>query len=186
MTERNKAAAALHSKEEQYHSADRRLAAIVASSDDAIIGKDLNSIITSWNDGVGKDLRLYRRRDAGEVHHVLIPEDRAGRERCDYRSYPAWRKRRAFRDTAEKAKDGQLIDVSVTASPIKDSKTGRVVGASKVARDITARKAAEASLRLFRSLVDHSGDTIEVIDPETGRFLDVNVEGPARAGLYPG
>ncbi|HEX7577217.1 MAG TPA: PAS domain S-box protein, partial [Verrucomicrobiae bacterium] len=74
------------------------------------------------------------------------------------------------------ARDGRWIDVSVTVSPIKDS-TGKLAGASKVARDITDRKRAEEKLKLFRLLIERSNDAIEVVDSATGRFLDVSESG---------
>jgi PAS domain S-box-containing protein len=76
-------------------------------------------------------------------------------------------------ETVRVRKDGKRIDISVTVSPLKDGR-GKVTGASKIARDITERKQAETSLKLVRTLIDQSSDGFEVIDPETGRFLDVN------------
>ena len=118
-------------------------ASIVESSDDAIIGKTLDGMITSWNAGAE---RLYG-YSAREVIGwwpigITIPEDellqilkRVGRgERVDHY------------ETAGIRKDGRRVDVSVTVSPIRDA-DGRIVGASSIARDITHRKEAEAAIR---------------------------------------
>ena len=119
----------------------RRLAAIVASSDDAIIGKDLNGIITSWNDGAERIFGYAADEMIGKSIMRLIPSDRQ-EEEIEILS----RIRRGYRfdhfETIRLAKDGRQLNVSITVSPIKDS-AGRVVGASKVARDITERKKAE-------------------------------------------
>lgn len=119
----------------------RRLAAIVASSDDAIIGKDLNGIITSWNDGAERIFGYAADEMIGKSIMRLIPSDRQ-EEEMEILS----RIRRGYRfdhfETIRLAKDGRQLNVSITVSPIKDS-AGRVVGASKVARDITERKKAE-------------------------------------------
>jgi PAS domain S-box-containing protein len=118
-----------------------RLGAIVASSDDAIIGKDLNSIITSWNFGAERIFGYTADEMIGTSIMRLIPPDRHEEER-----EILTRIRRGERfdhfETIRLAKDGRQLNVSITISPIKDS-TGRVVGASKVARDITERKRAE-------------------------------------------
>jgi len=78
-------------------------------------------------------------------------------------------------------KDGHAIQVSATISPLRDEH-GTIVGVSKIVRDVTEHKAAEDSLKLFRTLIDRTSDGIEVIDPETGRFLDVNATVCERLG----
>jgi len=119
----------------------RRLAAIVASSDDAIIGKDLNSIITSWNFGAERIFGYTADEMIGASIMRLIPPDRHEEER-EILSRIRRGERFDHFETIRLAKDGRQLNVSITISPIKDS-TGRVVGASKVARDITERKRAE-------------------------------------------
>ncbi|MDT8069397.1 MAG: PAS domain S-box protein [Terriglobia bacterium] len=121
-----------------------RLAAIVESSDDAIISKDLDGVITSWNSGAKQIFGYEAEEIVGhsvlrlipkELHHeepMILSRLRAGLRIDHYES-----KRRR--------KNGELIDVSLTISPIKDS-TGKVIGASKIARDITERKRAEVAL----------------------------------------
>ena len=151
------------------------LAAIVESSDDAIIGKDLDGTIQSWNTGAEKLFGYTTGEMTGGSIMRLIPADRQVEEKQVLEKIRHGESMRNL-ETVWRAKDGRRIDLSVTVSPIKDT-TGRLVGASKVARDITERKQAEAQLRLFRTLVGQSNDSIMVVDPETGRFLVVNEQG---------
>ena len=84
-------------------------------------------------------------------------------------------------ETVRVRKDGRSVDVSATISPIKDDE-GKIMGVSKILRDITEHKQTEESLKLFRTLVERSNDSIEVIDAETGQFLDVNETACRRLG----
>jgi len=122
-----------------------RLAAIVASSDDAIIGKDLNSIITSWNSGAERIFGYTADEMIGTSIMRLIPSDRQNEEQ-EILSHIRRGERFDHFETIRVAKDGRQLNLSITVSPIKDS-AGHVVGASKVARDITERKKVEAALR---------------------------------------
>lgn len=131
-----------------------RLAAIVASSDDAIISKDLNGIITSWNPGAERIFGYREEEMLGTSIMRLIPADRQDEEKEILA-----RMRRGERvdhfETVRKTRDQRLIDVSVTVSPIRDG-SGKVVGASKIARDITLMKERERELgrlsRLYAAL----------------------------------
>ena len=125
--------------------ASRQLAAIVASSDDAIVSKDLNSVITSWNYGAERIFGYTAEEMIGTSIMRLIPPDRQTEEQ-EILSRIRRGKRVDHFETIRLAKDGRQLNISVTVSPIKDSE-GRVVGASKVARDITERKNAEAALK---------------------------------------
>ena len=125
--------------------AKARLAAIVESSDDAIVSKDLNSIITSWNAGAERIFGYSAREAIGRPITMLIPEDRSDEE-PEILLRIRGGKRVDHYETVRRRKDGSLIDVSLSVSPLLDS-TGRVVGASKIARDITPRKRAEEDLR---------------------------------------
>jgi PAS domain S-box-containing protein len=142
LNEINELKAALSLKQSDIISS--RLAAIVDSSDDAIIGKDLNSIITSWNQGAEKIFGYTSAEMVGTSIMRLIPADRQTEE-----SFILGKIRRGEKvdhfETQRQAKDGRLIEVSVCASPIKDA-TGKVIGASKIARDITERKLTERAL----------------------------------------
>jgi PAS domain S-box-containing protein len=122
-----------------------RLAAIVESSDDAIIGKDLDGIITSWNAGAGKIFGYSAGEMVGNSILRLIPAGRQEEEREILGKVRRGESVQHF-ETVRQTKDGRLIDISVTTSPIKDS-TGKVVGASKVAREITERIRADAEIR---------------------------------------
>jgi PAS domain S-box-containing protein len=119
----------------------RQLAAIVASSNDAIIGKTLNGIITSWNFGAERIFGYTAEEMIGRSIMRLIPPDRQGEE-LEILSRIRRGERFDHFETVRLAKDGRPLNVSITVSPIKDF-TGEVVGASKVARDITERKNAE-------------------------------------------
>src|SRR5271165_3435843 len=123
----------------------RRLAAIVASSDDAIVGKDLNSIITSWNFGAERIFGYTSDEMIGTSIMRLIPPDRQEEEQ-EILSRIRRGERFDHFETIRLAKDGRQINVSITVSPIKDS-IGHVIGASKVARDITERKKTEETLK---------------------------------------
>jgi len=125
-----------------------RLAAIVESSDDAIVSKDLNGIITSWNQGATA-LFGYTADDViGQSITILIPTDRLSEE-----DRVLERVRRGERvghfDTIRRRKDGTLVDVSITVSPIR-SATGTIVGASKIARDISDRMRIGAELQALQ------------------------------------
>lgn len=125
----------------QAEMASKRLAAIVESSDDAIVGKDLNGIVTSWNSGAERLFGYTAEEMIGTEISRLIPLERPDEE-------PAilGRLRRGefidHYETVRITKDGTRIDVSLTVSPIIDA-SGKVIGASKIARDITQKKRAE-------------------------------------------
>ena len=122
--------------------AARQLGAIVESSDDAIISKNLDGIISSWN-GSAERLFGYTAEEAiGKHITLIIPPDRRDEESIILDQLRRGQRIDHF-ETIRMRKDGTLIDISITISPIKDP-SGRVVGASKVARDITDRKRADA------------------------------------------
>ncbi|MGB2603359.1 MAG: PAS domain S-box protein [Candidatus Sulfotelmatobacter sp.] len=134
------------------------LAAIVASSDDAIVSKNLDGIITSWNNSAERIFGYTSEEAIGQHITLIIPPERRSEE-SDILSR-LWRGERVDHfHTVRRRKDGSLLDVSLTISPVRDS-SGRVVGASKVARDITAQKQAERALReseqRFRVITDAS------------------------------
>ena len=122
-----------------------RLAAIVDSSSDAIIGKTLDGHITSWNTAA-QTLFGYSAEEAiGQPVQMLIPHDREAEEMRILAKLAQGVSVPAF-DTLRRAKDGRLRQVSLTISPIRDSR-GRIVGASKIVRDIAEQKRASAALR---------------------------------------
>jgi PAS domain S-box-containing protein len=121
------------------------LGAIVKSSDDAIIGNELNGIITSWNKGAQKIFGYAADEILGTSIMRLIPANRRDDENQLLRRIKNGESIDHF-ETLRQTKDGRLIEVSVTASPIKDA-IGNVIGMSKVARDITERKHNEEQIR---------------------------------------
>jgi PAS domain S-box-containing protein len=139
-------------------SALSRLAAIVESSDDAIIGKDLDGVITSWNRSAERIFGYTAEEMVGASIMKLIPADRRNEEIHILGRIRRGESVEQF-ETLRQTKDGRLIDISVTASPIRDA-TGRIIGVSKVARDITERKRIEEELRVthekLRQLLAHS------------------------------
>ena len=115
-----------------------RLAAIVASSDDAIVSKNLDGIVLSWNAAAERIFGYSPDDIVGRSIQILLPEDRAGEEAEILAKLRRGQRLDHF-ETIRRRKDGRLIDVSVTISPIRDSE-GRVVGASKIARDVSEHK----------------------------------------------
>ncbi len=120
------------------------LAAIVASSNDVIISKDLNGIIMSWNDAATRVFGYSPEEMIGTSILKLIPEHLHSDETTIIESIRAGRRIEHF-ETVRLAKDGRLIDASLTVSPIKDEE-GRVIGASKILRDVSSRRRMEQSL----------------------------------------
>ncbi|MCO6050384.1 PAS domain S-box protein [Mesorhizobium sp. RP14(2022)] len=130
-----------------------RLAAIVESSHDAIIGKDLNSIILSWNSAAER-LFGYRADEAiGRSITMLIPEDLLSEE-TDIITRIKRGERIESYETTRRRKDGSLVSISITVSPIRDA-NGEIVGASKFARDITATKESERRIAVLLQEVNH-------------------------------
>ena len=123
----------------------QRLVSIVESSDDAIVSKDLDGVIKSWNRGAERLFGYSGDEVIGKPVTILIPS-----ERQDEEPGILARVRQGDRidhyETVRRRKDGSLVDISLSVSPMKDGK-GRIIGASKIARDITDRKHAEAKLR---------------------------------------
>ena len=126
--------------------AQARLAAIVDSSDDAIVSKTLEGIVTSWNAAAERMFGYSAAEAIGRNITLIVPEDRLDEERDVLRRVGRGERVHHF-ETIRRAKDGRLLDISLTVSPLKDA-TGRVVGASKIARDITARREAERFLTM--------------------------------------
>jgi PAS domain S-box-containing protein len=138
------------------------LAAIVESAEDAVVTKTLDGIITSWNKGAERVFGYTAEEAIGRPITMLIPEDHPDEE-------PAIlaRLRRGERiehyETVRVRKDGTLIDISLTISPIRDA-GGRIIGASKIARDITGRRRAEATVREQAEVISQAYDAIFLRD----------------------
>ncbi len=121
------------------------LAAIVDSSTDAIISKDLDGIITSWNRGAERLFGYDAAEAIGRSVNMIIPEERQHEEPLILARIRRGERIETF-ETVRRRKDGAMVDVSLTVSPILDP-AGRIVGASKIARDVTDRRRTEARLQ---------------------------------------
>jgi PAS domain S-box-containing protein len=174
-----------------------QLVAIVESSDDAIIGKDLRGIVTSWNAGAEKIFGYSAFEMIGHSISRLIPPERQEEEAKILGLIERGHSVRHF-ETVRVRKDGSTLVVSVTVSAIRDS-SGKIVGASKVARDITKGRRIETALVAsktalgasetalvasktalgasevrYRRLFESAKDGILILDAETGMVVDVN------------
>jgi two-component system sensor histidine kinase VicK len=129
------------------------LTAIIDSSDDAIISKDLNSIITSWNISAERIFGYTAEEMIGQSILKLIPADRHGEETMILSQLKMGNRVNHF-ETKRLTKQGILIDVSLTISPVKD-KAGNIIGLSKIARDITYKKLEEQRKNDFIAIVSH-------------------------------
>ena len=152
-----------------------QFAAIVESSDDAIISKTLDGIITSWNRGAEKIFGYPAQECIGQSMLMLFPPERVAEEAEILARIKQGEKVDHF-ETVRVTKSGKLIDVSVTLSPMRNDQ-GRIIGASKIARDITGRKQMEdarrASEARYRMLFEYAPDGIVVVDSK-GYYLDAN------------
>jgi PAS domain S-box-containing protein len=141
-----------------------RLAAVVQSSHDAIVAKDLNSIITDWNQSAERIFGYGPKEIIGKSVLTLIPKDRHSEEQDILK-----RIRRGevvdHYETVRRRKDGTLINVSLTISPVKDL-NGKIIGISKIVRDITRQKRAEQRLAEQSRLLDLSSEAILVRDTQ--------------------
>jgi PAS domain S-box-containing protein len=129
------------------------LAAIVDSSDDAIIGKDLDGIIMSWNSGAQRIFGYEAEEVIGKPVTILIPPDRHDEEPGILARIRAGERVEHY-ETVRRRKDGALLDISLTISPVRDDR-GNIVGASKIARDITSRKKSEKHRELLMAELSH-------------------------------
>lgn len=144
------------------------LSAIVDSSDDAIISKDLTGIITSWNKGAERLFGYTADETIGRSVLIIIPPDRFHEEPKILDQLRRGQKVDHF-ETIRRRKDGTLVDISLTISPIRDAH-GKIIGASKIARDITSRKRVEAALKesetRFRQLADSMPQMVWTARPD--------------------
>jgi PAS domain S-box-containing protein len=121
-----------------------QLAAIIESSDDAIVSKDLNGVIMSWNKGAEKLFGYAAEEVIGKSIMIVIPPDRANEETRVLESIRSGKKIDHY-ETVRLRKNGSLVEISLTVSPIRD-KSGNIIGASKIARDISERKRTEEKI----------------------------------------
>jgi PAS domain S-box-containing protein len=133
--------------------AAQRLSAIVESAQDAILAKDLNGVITSWNAGAQRLFGYVADEVIGKPVTILIPADRLDEEPRILGRIRAGERVEHF-DTVRRRKDGSLVEIELTISPIRNA-MGQIIGASKVARDITERRQAQAQQSLLLREMDH-------------------------------
>jgi PAS domain S-box-containing protein len=132
---------------------ERRLSAIVESSDDAIISKDLDGVIVTWNKAAERLFGYLAEEVIGKSITILIPADRREEER-DILDRIRRGERIDHFETLRQRKNGSLVNISLSVSPISDE-FGKIVGASKIARDITDQKRREEMINLLAREADH-------------------------------
>ena len=157
-------------EQRQAHLDSVRLAAIVANADDAIVSKTIDGTITSWNRAAERMFGHSASEAVGQSIHLIVPPDREEEERDVLRRLARGETIEHF-ETLRRKKDGTVFPVSISVSPLRDAR-GRVVGASKIARDISERRLAEQ--RLQRTV-----ETLEVLY----RLVDVIGHAPGREAV---
>jgi two-component system, cell cycle sensor histidine kinase and response regulator CckA len=166
--------------------ASTRLAAIVAASDDAIVAKTLEGVVTGWNPAAERVFGYSEAEMVGQSIFVLIPPELHDSER-DILEHIRRGERVDFADTMRIRKDGTPIDIALSVSPVWDS-SGVVVGASSIKRDITERKRAEAELarreERYRALVTATTSVEWLATPE-GHFMGEQVSWRQYTGQTP-
>ncbi len=155
-----------------------RLAAIVESSEDAIVSKTLDGTILSWNAGAQRVFGYTPEEAIGRHITLIIPPDRHDEERVILGRIARGERIEHF-ETVRVTKEGRHIDVSLTISPVR-GQGGRIVGASKIARDITARKREQESLReseaRYRAIIDSTPECVKIVAAD-GTLLQMNAAG---------
>ncbi|MGZ4987698.1 MAG: sensor histidine kinase [Limisphaerales bacterium] len=149
------------------HELASQLAAIVQSSDDAIVSKNLDGIVVNWNAAAERIFGYSASEMIGQPIAKLIPEDRLDEESNILAQIRAGRRVDHY-ETVRKRKDGTLIEVSLTVSPVTNSE-GIIVGASKIARDITERKRVEERQKLLMGEMKHRVNNLEAVIQSLGR-----------------
>jgi PAS domain S-box-containing protein len=143
----------------------RHLARVIESSDDAIISKDLNGIITSWNRAAERMFGYTAAEAVGQSIRMIIPADRQSEEDMVLSRVRAGQSVTHL-ETMRQRKDGTLVPISLTVSPIHDD-SGQVIGASKIARDLGERTHAAVAARRLAAVVESSDDAIVTKDLNT-------------------
>jgi PAS domain S-box-containing protein len=177
--QREQAEAALLESEQRL----RFLASIVESSDDAIISKNLDGIITSWNSGAERVFGYTAEEAVGQPITLVIPQDRQDEERGILTRIRRGERIDHF-ETVRQRKHGSLIVVSLTVSPVKNAE-GKIVGASKIARDITEQKRAQEQIATLAREAEHRSKnllatvqaTVSLSQSETPEGLKQAIEG---------
>jgi PAS domain S-box-containing protein len=148
-----------------------RLAAIVDSSDDAIVSKTLDGMITSWNRGAERIFGWTAAEAVGRHITMIIPHERTAEE-ADVLARIRRGERVDHYETVRVTRDGRLLDISLTVSPLRDA-TGRIVGASKIARDVTERRRLEAERDRLLAISQEARETAEASNRMKDQFLAI-------------
>ena len=160
----------------QSEEARSRLVAIVESSDDVILSMDLDGTVLSWNHGAERTLGFSEAEMLGRHIRIIVPPELRGEESAILQKVKAGEKVEHY-ETVRVTKEGKRIQVSLTLSPLRNHE-GIVIGASKIARNITERKQAEEDLRKseekFAQIFRESPSALSLISSETHCYLDVN------------
>lgn len=167
--------------------AAHRLVSMVESSDDAIVSKDLNGTIATWNKGAERLFGYFAEEIVGKPITTIIPSDRQDEETGILERIRRGERVEHF-ETVRQRKDGQLVNISLTVSPIFDN-SGKIIGASKIARDITDRKRREEQITLLAREADHrtknllalAQATVHLSQGATPDELKAAIEGRLRA-----
>ncbi len=161
---------------EQSNGASQRLAAIIESSDDAIVSKDLNGVIMSWNQGAERMFGYPEAEAVGRSITLIVPLARRSEEDQVLARIRAGQP--VEMETVRRHKNGSSVDISLKVSPVRDG-AGRIVGASKIARDISARKRDEAERaelhRRLTLLVDASASLLSSPETESVRLATLSL-----------
>ena len=161
------------------------LASIVDSSDDAILSKNLDGTITSWNRGAERLFGHKAQEAIGQHITLIVPWERRSEEEDILRRLARGERVEHF-ETVRKRKDGTYIDASLTISPIRDA-AGKVIGASNVARDVSEQKRVAAALReseeRFRAIVETTPECVKLVAAD-GTLLLMNGPGLQMVGAH--
>jgi PAS domain S-box-containing protein len=183
ITERKQIEAELRESEQRL----RWLASIVESSDDAIVSKNLDGIITSWNRGAERTFGYSAEEAIGQPITIIIPQDRRDEERAILTRIRRGERIDQF-ETVRQRKHGSLIVVSLTVSPVKNAE-GKIVGASKIARDVTEQKRSQEQIATLAQEAEHRSKnllstikaTVHLSQSDTPEGLKQAIEGRIQA-----
>jgi PAS domain S-box-containing protein len=167
--------------------ATQRIASIVESSDDAIVSKDLNGVIINWNQGAERIFGYTAEEVVGKPITILIPPDRHDEEPSILERIRRGERVEHF-ETVRMRKHGSRVDISLTISPVKNAE-GKIIGASKIARDITERKRSEAQIAILAREAEHRAKnvlatvqaTVHLTQSDTPEGLKQAIEGRIQA-----
>jgi two-component system CheB/CheR fusion protein len=160
---------------------ERRLASIVESSDDAIISKDLNGVIATFNKGAQRLFGYLAEEVIGKPVTILIPSDRQDEETGILERIRRGERVEHF-ETVRRCKDGNLVSVSLTVSPVTDE-GGKIIGASKIARDITEQKRREEQITLLAREADHRTKNLLALAQATVHLTQAETPGELKKAI---